>query len=79
MQQDRKKTHIKTHSGVFPTCYYVHAVSFSALFNDVILWFELRYRQEIHHHRNLLIVKAAQEIILLDGFDDQTCLADDGR
>lgn len=58
-----------------PTCYDVHAVSFCALFNDIIVGFVAGHRQEVHHHGCLLVVQAAQEVILLDGFDDQTGLA----
>ena len=56
------------------TCYDVHAVSLSALLDYIISWFEVDRHQELHHHGDLLIVKATQEVILLDGLDDQTRL-----
>lgn len=61
------------------TCYDVHAVSFSALFDDLVAQFEAGDRQEIHHHGRLLIVEAAQEVIFLDGFHNQVRLAVEAR
>lgn len=61
------------------TCYDVHAVSFGALFDDLVARFEAGDRQEIHHHGRLLIVEAAQEVIFLDGFHNQVRLAGEAR